>query len=176
MTPFDVVAPVTDETLEGLSCVRRRSTTPASRCTGTSRVTGITSDLVSCETEFGEAIELEADAVVLVTQRLSDDALYHALRADPLLADEGIEAVYRIGDCVAPRMIAECIFDGHRLGREIDSAHPAVPLPYKRERMLVTGREIPLTAGDEPERQPSASSASLTSLSASSLCSRRTAV
>ena len=34
-------------------------------------------------------------------------------------------------------------FHGHRLGREIDSAHPAVPLPYKRERMLVTGRSIP---------------------------------
>ncbi len=40
-------------------------------------------------------------------------------------------------------MIAECIFDGHRLGREIDSAHPGVPLPYKRERMLITGRSIP---------------------------------
>ena len=72
-----------------------------------------------------------------------DDALYHALRADARLADEGVEAVYRIGDCVAPRMIAECIFDGHRLGREIDSPNPAVPLPFKRERMLVSGRSIP---------------------------------
>ena len=43
---------------------------------------------------------------------------------------EGIEAVYRIGDCVAPRIIADAIFDGHRLAREIDSENPAVPLPY----------------------------------------------
>ena len=38
---------------------------------------------------------------------------------------EGIEALYRIGDCVAPRIIAEAIFDGHRLAREIDSENPA---------------------------------------------------
>jgi dimethylamine/trimethylamine dehydrogenase len=41
--------------------------------------------------------------------------------------------VYRIGDCLAPRTIAEDIFDGHRLAREIDSADPATPLPYLRE-------------------------------------------
>jgi dimethylamine/trimethylamine dehydrogenase len=46
--------------------------------------------------------------------------------------------VYRIGDCVAPRLIADAIFDGHRLGREIDSPHPEQPLPYLRERPLVS--------------------------------------
>ena len=85
--------------------------------------------------EFDRPVELEADAVVLVTQRLSDDALYHELRADEERLDaEGIEAVYRIGDCVAPQLIADAIFDGHRLAREIDSENPAVPLPYVRER------------------------------------------
>ena len=59
-------------------------------------------------------------------------------RADgDALAAEGIEAVYRIGDCVAPRIIAEAIFDGHRLGREIDSENPAIPLPYRRERLVL---------------------------------------
>ena len=53
------------------------------------------------------------------------------------LEREGIEAVYRIGDCVAPRLIADAIFDGHRLAREIDSPDPARPLPYLRERPLV---------------------------------------
>ena len=70
---------------------------------------------------------------MLVTQREPCDALYHELRADPeRLASEGIEAVYRIGDCVAPRLIAENIFDGHRLAREIDTADPATPLPFLR--------------------------------------------
>jgi len=30
--------------------------------------------------------------------------------------------VFAIGDCVAPRLLADCVFDGHRLAREIDSA------------------------------------------------------
>ena len=81
-----------------------------------------------------EPVEWQADAVVLVTQREPQDALYHELRAEPeRLAREGIEALYRIGDCLAPRTIAENIFDGHRLAREIDTADPSKPLPYLRE-------------------------------------------
>jgi len=81
--------------------------------------------------------ELPADGVVLVTQRLSNDALYRELTGDPAaLEREGIEAVYRAGDCVAPRLIADCVFDGHRLAREIDTPAPSVPLPFIRERRL----------------------------------------
>jgi dimethylamine/trimethylamine dehydrogenase len=81
-----------------------------------------------------EPVQWHADAVVLVTQREPQDALYHELQAEPQrLQQEGIEALYRIGDCLAPRTIAENIFDGHRLAREIDSADPAKPLPYIRE-------------------------------------------
>jgi dimethylamine/trimethylamine dehydrogenase len=87
--------------------------------------------------EFDEPVELEADAVVVCTQRLSNEALYLELAADSdALAAEGVEAVYRIGDCVAPQLIADCIFDGHRLAREIDSPDPATPLPFLRERSL----------------------------------------
>jgi dimethylamine/trimethylamine dehydrogenase len=81
-----------------------------------------------------DPVEWQADAVVLVTQREPCDALYRAVSARPeRLAEEGIEALYRIGDCVAPRLIADCVFDGHRLAREIDAADPAVPLPFIRE-------------------------------------------
>jgi dimethylamine/trimethylamine dehydrogenase len=79
-------------------------------------------------------VRWEADAVVLVTQREPLDALYHEVCADAdRLKQEGIESVYRVGDCLAPRTIAENVFDGHRLAREIDSAAPASPLPYIRE-------------------------------------------
>jgi dimethylamine/trimethylamine dehydrogenase len=101
-------------------------------------VTAIEPGRVIAAGEFGDPLELEADAVVLVTQRLSNDALYLELKAGAdTLADEGIEALYRIGDCVAPRIIAEAIFDGHRLAREIDSENPALPLPYRRERLVL---------------------------------------
>ena len=93
--------------------------------------------------EFGEPAELETDAVVLVTQRLSNEALYLELAQDlDGLRGEGIEALYRIGDCVAPRIIAEASFDGHRLAREIDADDPATPLPYTRERIVLESAAI----------------------------------
>ncbi len=55
------------------------------------------------------------------------------LRQQDALRAEGIEAVYRIGDCAAPGLIADAVFSGHRLAREIDTADPAVPLPVRRE-------------------------------------------
>ena len=81
----------------------------------------------------------EADAVVLVTQRRSNEALYRELKDSiglEALKAEGVEALYRIGDCEAPRLTADAIFSGHRLAREIDTDNPAVPLPYKRERRV----------------------------------------
>ena len=85
----------------------------------------------------------EADGVVLITQRNSNDAIYHELREDPeRLEREGISGLYRIGDCVEPRLIADCIFDGHRLGREIDSDDPATPLPFAREKVVLTGADL----------------------------------
>jgi dimethylamine/trimethylamine dehydrogenase len=92
--------------------------------------------------------EWEADAVVLVTQRRSNEALYRELKDKvgiDTLNGEGITGFYRIGDCVAPRLTADCIFDGHRLAREIDSDNPEVPLPFKRERHVIE-REAVLTA------------------------------
>ncbi|HET9071417.1 MAG TPA: hypothetical protein VFN60_05835, partial [Acidimicrobiales bacterium] len=52
------------------------------------------------------------------------------------LAADGVIGLYRIGDCVAPRVLPDTVFDGHRLGREIDSPDPARPLPSIRERAL----------------------------------------
>jgi dimethylamine/trimethylamine dehydrogenase len=93
-----------------------------------------------------DPVAWQADAVVLVTQRQPQDALYHELKADPeRLEREGIEAVHRIGDCLAPRTIAENVFDGHRLAREIDSLDPSTPLPYLRE-LPDAYRERALTA------------------------------
>jgi len=82
----------------------------------------------------------EADAVVLVTARRSDEALYRELKDKvglSALKSSGVNALYRIGDCVAPRLIADVVFDGHRLAREIDSPNPEEPLPFKRERRVL---------------------------------------
>jgi dimethylamine/trimethylamine dehydrogenase len=86
-----------------------------------------------------DPVELATDSLVLTTQRLSDDALYRELKADgTALEAAGIEALHRIGDCVMPRMaLADAIFDGHRLAREIDSDDPASPKPYIRENRVI---------------------------------------
>jgi dimethylamine/trimethylamine dehydrogenase len=143
VTCLDKVAPVCDETLEG-PLLRQHLHDIGVRQRAAVMLTGIEAGRLTATDEFGEALELEADAVVLVTQRLSNEALYLELRADEeALRAEGVEAAYRIGDCVAPRLIADAIFDGHRLAREIDSEDPAVPLPYRRERILLESAAVP---------------------------------
>jgi dimethylamine/trimethylamine dehydrogenase len=88
-----------------------------------------------------ERVAWDADSVVLVTQRHSSDSIYRELRSDPaLLEREGICGLYRIGDCLEPRLIADCIFDGHRLAREIDSENPASPRPLLRENLVLGSR------------------------------------
>ena len=137
VTCFDAVAPYCDQTLEGYRLRNRLHELGIGTHRGVLPVEVSAAGLVG-EAEFGRRLELDADAVVLVTQRISDDALHRELVADrAALQAEGIEAVYAAGDCVAPRLIADAIFDGHRLAREIDSADPARPLPYLRERPLV---------------------------------------
>jgi 2,4-dienoyl-CoA reductase-like NADH-dependent reductase (Old Yellow Enzyme family) len=82
-------------------------------------------------------VRIHLGVTLEVTQRLSNEALYLELKEDEeALRAEGMEAVYRVGDCVAPQLIADAIFDGHRLAREIDAENPAVPLTWRRERPL----------------------------------------
>ena len=97
--------------------------------------------------------EWAADSVVLVTQRLSNDALHSALDLDRSgLEDAGIKGLYRIGDCVSPRLIADSVFDGHRLAREIDTDDPATPLPFIREHRVLGSRDADFDAILNPAR------------------------
>ena len=145
VTPLERVSPISDETLEGALLRQHLHDRGVAFRTGT-MVTGIEQGRVTARHEHGDEVVLEADAVVLCTQRVSEDALYRELRADEEeLGAKGIEALYRIGDCVAPRLIADVIFDGHRLAREIDAEHPALPLPYRRERAIFGGVAVSQT-------------------------------
>ena len=80
---------------------------------------------------------LACGAVVLVTMRLSNDALYHELMASPdRLDDANIASVVRIGDCLAPSTIAAAVYAGHRYAREID-APPGDAVAFKREFPII---------------------------------------
>ena len=84
-----------------------------------------------------ELKEVPCSALVLVTSRVSNVQLYRELeRRRVEWARYEIQAVYRIGDCHAPRHALNAIFDGHRLAREFESPHPQHPLPFIRERQV----------------------------------------
>jgi dimethylamine/trimethylamine dehydrogenase len=136
VTSLEVVSPILDLTLEG-PMLRLRLHEFGVRMHRGVTILSIEEERVSGVDAFEEPWALETDGIVLVTQQVSDDALYRELVGDRArLQAAGIEAVHRTGDCVAPRMISESIFDGHRLAREIDGADPSVALPFDRERSL----------------------------------------
>jgi dimethylamine/trimethylamine dehydrogenase len=136
VTPLPLVSPYLDVTAEGPRFRAQLHQMGVDMRTQTI-ITAAEQDSVTLRHEYGTEEVLAADALVLVTARSSDTALHDDLLADPAgFEKEGIEAVYAIGDCVAPRQIGENIFDGHRLAREIDAPNPEVPLPYIRERQV----------------------------------------
>ncbi|HXY45600.1 MAG TPA: FAD-binding protein [Acidimicrobiales bacterium] len=139
-TPFERVAPICDETLEGPRLRRHLHDCGVQIMTETV-LTALEPGLAVGAGAFEAPLELAVDAVVLVTQRLPREGLYRQLAATPEEARlaAGVEGVYRVGDCVAPRVLGDAIFDGHRLGREIDGPHPDRPLPYLRERPVAPG-------------------------------------
>jgi dimethylamine/trimethylamine dehydrogenase len=138
VTPFETIAPFTEFTLEhvGLNSGLRADGVKISTGHFLSEVSE-GSVTINDRWDHAAARMVPIESVVLVTQRRSEDALYRELAASPdALQEAGIEAIYQIGDCVAPALIAEATFSGHRLAREIDSENPAVPLPFIRERQL----------------------------------------
>jgi dimethylamine/trimethylamine dehydrogenase len=134
VTPFDVVAPVCDHTIEGLR-LRRRLRDAGVAVSRNVTATAVEPGRLVGEGQFGERVECPCDGVVLCTQRVSEEMLFHELASDEEgLRRFGIEGLYRVGDCIAPGLIADAIFDGHRLAREIDERDPRMPLPHLRER------------------------------------------
>jgi dimethylamine/trimethylamine dehydrogenase len=69
-----------------------------------------------------ERRNIEVEAVVCVTMRTPDDALYRDLQRR---IDSGSTyapaSLMRIGDCEAPSIIAGAVFAGHRYARELDT-------------------------------------------------------
>ncbi len=159
VTPLPTVAPFTAETLEDGYVAARLHQLEVSVVCGQALVE-VADGAAVLRNPFGVERTVEASAVVLVTQRCSEESLYLTL-ADRVARDEAgdVTAVYRVGDCAAPRLLADVIFDGHRLARELDTAHPERPLPFLREEpvpSLAPGAAGPVVArAAAPELTPS---------------------
>jgi dimethylamine/trimethylamine dehydrogenase len=80
----------------------------------------------------GESRAIPREAVVLVTDRISNDSLYYGLQ--PALAGGKLKSLRLIGDAEAPNIIAQAVFSGHLAAREFDE-EPVEGAPFKIERI-----------------------------------------
>jgi dimethylamine/trimethylamine dehydrogenase len=76
---------------------------------------------------------LACDAIVMVTDRIPNDSLYHELK--PALADGRLKSLRIIGDAEAPNIIAQAVFAGHLAAREFDEVINPDVTPFKVERV-----------------------------------------
>lgn len=74
---------------------------------------------------------LECEAVVLLSDRLPNDALYLALR--PALEQNRIKSLRVANDAQAPGILAQAVFAGHLAAREFDTL-PGEGTPFRIER------------------------------------------
>ena len=82
----------------------------------------------------GQSSEIGIDAVVLVTDRLSDDELYLTLK--PAWQEGVLESLRVIGDAEAPNIIAQAVYSGHLAAREFDET-PSGSTPFRIERINI---------------------------------------
>lgn len=75
----------------------------------------------------GRTQAVPCGSFVPVTSREPRDELWHALQ------DAGLATVTRVGDCKAPGIIAQAVFDGHRTARMFGQSDEVV----RRERVIV---------------------------------------
>ena len=118
VTPSPVVSPWADNTLEQDRIQKRLIGLGVDIIALHQLVDlGDESALVEC-VYSGKAQEIACDAFVAVTARQPNDALWRALSAQQdHWADAGIQSVTRIGDCLAPGLIAAAVYSGHAYAR-----------------------------------------------------------
>jgi dimethylamine/trimethylamine dehydrogenase len=134
VTPSAFVSDWTANTLEQ-AAIHRRLIAAGVKIVLNTGVTALHAGEVETNCSYTDARgRIGCDAVVLVTSRRANDALFHALQArQGEWADAGIASVKLIGDAAAPAPIAWATFAGHRYARELDGPDIGDALPFRRE-------------------------------------------
>lgn len=76
---------------------------------------------------------LLCDAVVMVTDRIPNDGLYHELK--PALTEGRLDSLRVIGDAAAPNIIAQAVFSGHLAARQFDEETNPDETPFRVKRV-----------------------------------------
>ena len=81
--------------------------------------------------------EKDCDSLVLISERIPNDKLYHSLQEkSENLSEAGIKTLKCIGDCLAPSTIAAAVYSGHLAARELESGQNE-EVPFLRERVQI---------------------------------------
>ncbi|MDE2385122.1 MAG: NAD(P)-binding protein [Alphaproteobacteria bacterium] len=134
LTPAAFVSDWTRNTLEQ-GAIHRRLADCGVKIILNRGLTAVRSGSVESNCSYTGALsEFTCDAVVMVAARVSEDGLYHALKArEPDWRDAGIKSVSLIGDAAAPGPIAWATYAGHRYARELDEPDKGDALSFRRE-------------------------------------------
>ena len=121
VTPEDSIAPWSQHTLD-YRHIRKRMAELGIEPLVSHNITAFRGTTLHLENVWDHAArDLACDAVVTVTARLPDDALYQdLLLRDSEWADAGIRSIRCIGDAEAPGLIAHAVYAGHRYARELE--------------------------------------------------------
>ena len=124
VTPAPIVAPWSDNTLEQ-DRIQKRLIELGVKIVALHRLSGLSAESLRVECVYsGKTQEIACGALVAVTSRLPNDGLWDDLAARGAeWEDAGIRSVTRIGDCLAPGLIAAACYSGHEFARSA-GAHP----------------------------------------------------
>jgi dimethylamine/trimethylamine dehydrogenase len=133
-TPAPLVSAWTQYTLEQ-ERIHKRLVQLGVRLMTQMALAGIGSGVVTlAHVVSGSAENIPCDAVVLVTDRLPNDALYQELK--PSLAEGWLQSLRVIGDAEAPHIIAQAVYSGHLAAREFDE-EKTDGTPFRMERIAL---------------------------------------
>lgn len=129
VTPSPIVSPWSERTLEQ-DRIQRRLIEKNVRIMPLLTLTGMSDDAVTLACIYsGETREIACATLVLVTSRTPNDAVWKDLSAmKEQWRDAGIKTVTRIGDCLAPSLIAMAVYSGHSFARNIEFEVPPEPM------------------------------------------------
>lgn len=131
-TPDDVVGAWGGYTLEYRHVRKRLAALDVETRVSVNLIDASVSGVVLEDVWTGRTEAIACDALLLVTARLPDDALYLDLQSrEAPWRDAGIASVDRIGDAEAPGMIVHAVYAGHRYAQELGVARNG-EVPFRR--------------------------------------------
>ncbi|WP_028003594.1 oxidoreductase [Sinorhizobium meliloti] len=134
VTPESQVSPWSRNTLEQARIQKRLIGLGVEIVTAVA-LAGRTKDQLELSCVYsGRSRPVDCATLVPVTARLPDETLWLELKAhEDEWADAGIKTVTRLGDCLAPGLIAAAVYSGHQYARTYQEQVDKDRAPFMRE-------------------------------------------